>query len=286
MDSVIDEMKRVVDEERKSLATFVRLLCEAEKKKLPLEMGYSTLSFCMEVLGLSRSSSLKRILASRVCARFPDGLNLIESGSLHLSALVLLSKHLTEDNYAELFHMAHQKSESYIERELAKRFPREKRNKERIEWLNENEAEVALVLPADVLAMLERARELLKHKYPQGKVAEILTEILSAYLKKNDPLQKEAPRERSPKARPFPVHPRKIRHRIQHQVWKVNQVGQCEYVSPDGKRCSERSGLQIEHKLPWALGGSSLDVTNLQLLCGPHNRFLAEKMLGPRPRAG
>ena len=54
---------------------------------------------------------------------------------------------------------------------------------------------------------------------------------------------------------------------------------QCTYRGPDGQRCSARAFLQIHHEQPWALGGGD-GVDNLRLLCGSHNRLLAERDFG------
>ena len=54
---------------------------------------------------------------------------------------------------------------------------------------------------------------------------------------------------------------------------------QCEYRSPDGVRCSCRTGLEIDHKHPWGKRGSN-DPPNLRVVCKAHNLFLAESEYG------
>ena len=55
---------------------------------------------------------------------------------------------------------------------------------------------------------------------------------------------------------------------------------QCTFVDPNsGRRCPERSDLQYHHGHPWARGGSR-EASNISLLCGPHNRYLAEQDFG------
>jgi 5-methylcytosine-specific restriction endonuclease McrA len=46
---------------------------------------------------------------------------------------------------------------------------------------------------------------------------------------------------------------------------------QCSYVSPDGRRCSARRWLELDHIDPFALGGEST-VENLRLRCRAHNQ--------------
>ncbi len=54
---------------------------------------------------------------------------------------------------------------------------------------------------------------------------------------------------------------------------------QCEYTGPDGVRCTARVGLEIDHIVPHAKGGSSGE-ENLRVLCRGHNLLLAEREFG------
>jgi hypothetical protein len=99
----VGEMKRTLNGERLHKVEFLKLLVHAERTQWYLLAGYGSLfSLCTKGLNLSRSSALKRIVAARAAARFPEIFNLLESGRLHLSALLLLSSHLNEENHGEL----------------------------------------------------------------------------------------------------------------------------------------------------------------------------------------
>ncbi len=53
----------------------------------------------------------------------------------------------------------------------------------------------------------------------------------------------------------------------------------CSYVGDDGRRCTARAFLQIDHEKPWAKGGlDTLD--NLRLRCAAHNQLRAEQEYG------
>src|SRR6187431_134545 len=54
---------------------------------------------------------------------------------------------------------------------------------------------------------------------------------------------------------------------------------QCSYVSPDGRRCSARRCLELDHVLPWAEGGEST-MENLRLRCRAHNQRYARQYFG------
>ena len=75
----------------------------------------------------------------------------------------------------------------------------------------------------------------------------------------------------STKSRHIPSH---VRERVHERAGY-----QCEYRGPDGTRCRSRTGLEIEHVLPFALHRSH-DEKYLRLFCRPHNRLAAEKVFG------
>ena len=55
--------------------------------------------------------------------------------------------------------------------------------------------------------------------------------------------------------------------------------GQCAFVGPDGRRCTARSNLQLDHVVPFARGGRTT-TENLRQLCAAHNRYEAERAFG------
>ena len=58
---------------------------------------------------------------------------------------------------------------------------------------------------------------------------------------------------------------------VRRQVWQRDD-GRCGYVDRQtGRRCNSRHLIEIDHILPYALGGSA-DPENLRLLCGAHHR--------------
>ncbi len=64
---------------------------------------------------------------------------------------------------------------------------------------------------------------------------------------------------------------------MKRQVW-TKAEGRCEFVN-QGRRCSSRYQLEIDHTQPLALGGSN-ESSNLKLLCKRHNGLAAIQALG------
>jgi hypothetical protein len=62
-------------------------------------------------------------------------------------------------------------------------------------------------------------------------------------------------------------------------LWERAQ-SQCEFIDKNtARRCDCRFGLQREHVIPLALGGSN-DLSNMQLLCTTHNQLRARRVFG------
>ncbi len=65
---------------------------------------------------------------------------------------------------------------------------------------------------------------------------------------------------------------RAISAAVKRQVWQ-RDGGRCSYVDREtGRCCNSLHMIEIDHILPYALGGSA-DLENLRLLCGVHHRL-------------
>jgi hypothetical protein len=124
------ELKRLATSERRSTVDLVRHLAEFGARRLFLPAGFPSLyKYTVGVLGLSEQEALHRIVAARVCRRFPHILELLDSGALSLTSVKLLAPHLTPENSGDLVAEATGKTRRDLERRLAARFPeREKRS--------------------------------------------------------------------------------------------------------------------------------------------------------------
>ena len=74
----------------------------------------------------------------------------------------------------------------------------------------------------------------------------------------------------TPTAKPFAAG-RAIPAAVRRQVWQ-RDGGRCSYLDRQtGRRCNSRHRIEIDHILPYALGGGA-DPGNLRLLCRAHHR--------------
>src|SRR5206468_8257933 len=79
-------------------------------------LGYGSLfSYCTQSLRLSEDAACNRIEAARACRRFPLILELLASGSLTLTSVRLLAKHLTTENHESVLAKARDRSRREID---------------------------------------------------------------------------------------------------------------------------------------------------------------------------
>ena len=137
-----------------------------------------------------------------------------------------------------------------------------------------------------LLQDVDRAKELLRHKYPYGRLEAVFTEALSALLDRIDPERRLLRKARRcagsgagaglPRRR---GRRRAIPRRVKDAVWR-RDGGQCAFTAPDGRRCGSAAGLEIDHVQPLAHGGAKDDLSNLRLLCRAHNDIEARRAFG------
>jgi hypothetical protein len=107
------------------MADVIEQLVEIECRRLYLGQACSSLyRYCIDRLGYSEEAALKRHRVARLARRFPEVLDELRAGTIHLTGLFLLSTHLREDNVQALLGEARNKSRRQIEELIARRFPR------------------------------------------------------------------------------------------------------------------------------------------------------------------
>ncbi len=102
-DALIARLEDLVHQERENLADVVEHLMELERRETALDRGFTSLyDYCVKNLGYSEGAAFLRIRAARAAAEFPDVLERLRSGKLHLDAIARLYPHLTADNSTRL----------------------------------------------------------------------------------------------------------------------------------------------------------------------------------------
>src|SRR5438477_10357609 len=123
--SLLAEVLRLARSARATTASLVAHLAELDARRLYLGAGFSSLfTYCTAVLGLSESETYNRIEAARAVRRFPLVLDRLADGSLNLTTLRLIARHLTSANHEQLVAAASGRTKHEVEMLVARRFPR------------------------------------------------------------------------------------------------------------------------------------------------------------------
>jgi hypothetical protein len=123
---------------------------------------------------------------------------------------------------------------------------------------------------------LERLRGLLRSEIPDGDIAAIVGKAVRELRQRLEARrfgQTKSPRATSRTA--SPTHSsRYIPIDVRRAVYRRDQ-SRCRFTDAQGRRCPERHDLEYHHRHPFGRGGGP-DLDNICLMCGPHNRYIAE----------
>jgi hypothetical protein len=176
-------------------------------------------------------------------------------------------------------------------------------NRSRIEPLAPARYRVEFTASAELRDKLQRAADLLRHANPSGDLAVLVERALDTLLPKLEkqrlakvtrpvrilrsasPLPSDAPAANASTAnapvkevpssstRPGYV-PRAVRRAV------LERDGErCAFVDEKGRRCEARTWLELDHRVPRAVGGAD-DSANLSVRCRAHNGLAAECFFG------
>ena len=123
--ALLAEVLRLARSARATTVSLVAHLAELDARRLYLGAGFSSLfTYCTAALGLSESETYNRIEAARAARRFPLVLDRLADGSLNLTTLRLIARHLTAANHEELVAAASGRTKHEVELLVARLFPR------------------------------------------------------------------------------------------------------------------------------------------------------------------
>src|SRR5262245_41213967 len=123
--ALLRRLDDLVADERTTTAELVACIAEVEKRQLYRDEGYDSMhAYCVQVLHLSDDAAFKRIGAARAALDFPQILDALTEGRLHLTAVVLLAPRLRPENAEELLKAAEHRTCEEIKLLIAERFPR------------------------------------------------------------------------------------------------------------------------------------------------------------------
>ncbi len=342
----------LAEREKHGLTKLLAHLAEYDRRQLCVKLGHSSLyQYCLQVLHYDEGGAFRRIRAARVARRWPEVLGLLESGALHLTALVVLHPVLTDANRKELFTLAAGKTRRELDALVAARLPRPAQADFSRRLPVPGGWSVAVAAPVDaveavssassplgpnvpsggvpapgsavpvsrdnarpwewqavvhtaldrvrigfdagigVLNLIDRARQVLRHKYPEGRLEDVVKEALEALLDRRDPQRRltlkpslagsgTAPSAAAGPASSSSFVPRGWRAGryipawVKRAVWERDE-GRCAWRFADGTPCGSKDWIEYDHVRPFAKGGRSDTPRNIRLLCRVHNQLAA-----------
>lgn len=265
----------LVREERRLTQEVLDLIREAERRRLHLELGYSSAyEWLVKAFGYSRAAAHRRIQAARLLDAVPEAREKLGEGRLHLSTMAQvqsMARKVERDggrplaNRAELVRKVEGKSAEEAQSILFAHFP-EVKPREALRSVGAEESKLSVVLGQEAVSNLRRVKELLSHSYPDASFAEVIALLAREFVERKAPEKKPASGSR-------PVtSPRKL------ALWRAR--GGCEFRDErTGRACGSRYQVEVDHIRPKALGGTDTP-ENLRALCKQHNLFEAERKLG------
>jgi hypothetical protein len=123
---LLARLRELAGGERAALVELLAHLAELDtRRSLFLAAGYGNLyAYCKGALLLSEDATYNRVEAARACRRFPVILDLLAEGSVSLTAIKMLGRHLTPENHAEALAAARGRTKPEIEALVARLAPR------------------------------------------------------------------------------------------------------------------------------------------------------------------
>jgi len=262
-------VRDLAEEERRVTLKLLHHLREVERRKLYAVWGYSSLfAYVTDELKFSEGSAMRRIHAMRLLREMPELEKKVETGSLSLSVISQarpVIKDLPTEKKQEVIAKLENCSSRQADRVLAEIAPRETKESEKS--VDGRNLSVTLILTPELQAKLKQLADL------EGTTgwAELFDRMADKLLKQKatPTTPPPAPAVTTTRHVPLPIQ-RFVKARDRH----------CTYVSPDGKLCGSTYRLEIEHKIPFGMGGTHAP-SNLTLRCRAHNLLAAKQAYGP-----
>jgi 5-methylcytosine-specific restriction endonuclease McrA len=275
-ESLFQKVKSLVASERRIGIEILECLQEIDRRRAYAELRYDGLfTYCVKELGFTDSQAYQRIQAMRAVKEIPELKPLVESGSLSVSSISKVQTHLKHEKKLGIQHSRNEKFGLFNTfKDMTSREVDVKLAEVRGEVLLEK---MVLELDPELVELWKRAKGLAAHRSAGGENAAVLKVLLKDWLGRNDPASKE-PRRAVPSSTRVDVtasndvSKRYISASLKQDIWREGG-GKCA-------RCGSRHAIEIDHVLPFALGGKT-SKENLRLLCRSCNQFAATRAFGP-----
>lgn len=234
----------------------LEILSEVNRRKLYCDLGYSSLFYYI-VRELKFSESQAGIYCNIIYAKITEikpVVKMIAQGELSLDGASQAGSVIRENRVVELVE-----KNKIINSFKGLNRAQSRAQGDALKHKAPPKTKVTIILDS----LLQHKINQFKKKYNLPELMEV-REVLISLLDK-ELTQKTEVRENktiTPKTR---------------TLLKIESAHQCQFRLPNGQRCQETRNLEIDHRIPRALGGSN-HPENLRVLCRQHNQRSAIRM--------
>lgn len=293
-DQLVASLENEFALERKISQNILLCLKEIRERRLYAKRGFPNLfSMLVHHFHQSESAANQRLKALDLMMEVPVVEERLVSGDLSLSAAAMVQRQIKREEKLTGAKISKQKKIAIVESitgktlaqtevELFKHLPESANEPKTFERrVSENATRVSLTIPDDVRDMMIRLKELWAHVDPTMDNVEVMRRAFAMALEKADPA-----RRKTQSATETAKH--RGNKRLTHYGKQFDRElaqrakSQCEYVDEKtGRRCDCKFGLEREHVIPLAVGGTN-ELSNMQLLCKTHNLLRARQVFGDK----
>lgn len=258
---LLEKIKSLVKLEQRTTAEILKSLCQVEKDKLYIDLGYSSLfRYLCEELGHSEGEATRRINACRMMKEFPQIQEKVQNGELNLTNLSRAAQTFKQCNLntvekSKVLEKIENKSTREVDQILFSLTDTKVEVKEKQRRVSKDQVAVSLVLNDEEIAQIEK----LKGRMNRAKnltTKELIMNLVAKELKKSENVT-------TAEARAAKTN-RLAKGALAAQVLK-RSAHQCEVIG-----CKETRFLQIHHLKEYAKGGLT-EKSNLKVLCYNHH---------------
>ena len=280
---IIVRIKTLVRDERRITNELLRHLALGERRRVYLDENCASMfQWLTKNLGYSNTSAQRRIDAARLLKYVPEAFEKLEDGEVNLTNLaraqvVMASEErrsgvrFTRQERADVVGRMERKTTFEAERELLSIFPdaAPALRPDSRKVVTAEITRLSLNCSNQALIDLQRVREVLSNQMPHATDGELVAYVLSQFVRDQDAIVSA------------PVEPCVKMSKAKRRDFVFARAGhRCEWINEEkGERCPSRFKLEVDHRIPKALGGAD-DLSNLRVLCRAHNQMMAERVFG------
>lgn len=292
-DQLLESLEQEFSNERNVSNNILQHLKEVSSRRLYAKRGFANMFWMLvRFYRQSESSANQRLKALDLMADVPVVEDRLNSGELNLTTAAMAQRQIqreekltgskiSQEKKAEIVEAITGKTIAQAEVELFKHLPETASDPKPVERrVSDNATRISITVPDDVREMMNRLKEIWAHVDPNMDPVEVMRRSFKITLEQVDPTLKKKTQGATESAKHRGSERLKYYGKEFDRVLWERAQSQCEYIDKQtGRRCECKFGLQREHKIPLAKGGTN-ELANMELLCATHNQLRAREEFG------